>query len=111
MIYFNIYFLVLTLVLFSFLIHSQKVKIYLYLLTIFFISILSAIRWKTGTDWDSYYELFSFGGNLSEYMNYYHFEYFFKFSEIVCIFFLYIRCKFFSGTSKNVLTMKFTWGK
>lgn len=79
MIYFNIYFLVLTLVLFSFLIHSQKVKIYLYLLTIFFISILSAIRWKTGTDWDSYYELFSFGGNLSEYMNYYHFEYFFKF--------------------------------
>jgi len=79
MIYFNIYLLALILVLFSFLIHSQKVKIYLYLLTVFFISILSAIRWKTGTDWNSYYDLFSFGGNLSEYMNYFHFEYFFKF--------------------------------
>ena len=45
---------------------------------IFIITITSAIRWRTGTDWKSYHDFFYSGGGLSSYLSYYHFEYGFK---------------------------------
>lgn len=39
----------------------------------------SGLRWKTGTDWDPYYELFYNGGSLNDYMALWHYEIGYKF--------------------------------
>ncbi len=50
-----------------------------FFLLILSISLISGIRWATGTDWDTYLSFYDSGGSLHDYMSYWHFEPGFKF--------------------------------
>ncbi|CNH66718.1 Uncharacterised protein [Yersinia massiliensis] len=58
---------------------TRPVRVLILLISVIIICILSGLRWRTGTDWAAYYNLFNLGGTLSDYLDYWHFEVGFKF--------------------------------
>ncbi len=54
--------------------NKKKEQILLGYYILFILAIISGLRFKTGTDWDAYYNLFYAGNNLDSYIKFYHFD-------------------------------------
>lgn len=51
---------------------SKKYKININKFCLFILILFASLRWKTGTDWNSYYEYFIFNKTYSEFLNNHH---------------------------------------
>lgn len=79
MAYFFLFFIIISGFLSVFLNVKTVYKKMFYKVVLICIVAFSGLRWKTGTDWDSYFELFEYGGSLNDYLSLWHYEVGYKF--------------------------------